>query len=151
MKKTLLLLMLFAVGFASCDKDEQRYRDDRKKILQYIQKNNLNAIEADYGLFYVIEEEGEGEHPHPTALMRVHYKGYLLDGSVFDETDLDGSPAQLRLSQMIHGWKIGMPYFKPGGKGKLLIPSNIGYGARSFGIIPAYSVLIFDIELISFE
>ncbi len=151
MKKTLLLLILFAVGFASCDKEEQRYRDDRKKILQYIKKNNLDAKEADYGLFYVIEEEGEGEHPHPTALMRVHYKGYLLDGTVFDETDFAGTPAQLRLNQMIHGWKIGIPYFKPGGKGKLLIPSHIGYGPRSFWNIPAHSVLIFDVELISFQ
>ena len=101
-------------------------------------------------MYYVIEEEGIGEHPNIYSLVTVNYKGYLLDGTVFDET-LPDEPIQFQLFQVIPGWQEGIQKFRTEGSGKLLIPSELGYGSDAQSDIPANSVLIFDIELLSFE
>ena len=80
--------------------------------------------------------------------VKVHYKGYLTDGSVFDETS--GNAREFALYSVIEGWQIGIPLFGKGGKGKLFIPSDYGYGGSSTDEIPAHSVLIFDIVLSDF-
>ena len=77
------------------------------------------------------------------------YKGYLTCNRVFDETT-SVEPAEFGLNGVIPGWTEGIPLFKKGGKGKLLIPSALGYGPNGTFGIPGNTVLIFDIELISF-
>lgn len=122
------------------------YDDENKEeILKYISDNNLNATASDSGLYYVIEEEGTGEQPNENSNVTVVYKGYFTDGTVFDESDING--VTFNLSQVIPGWTEGLQYFKEGGSGKLLIPSSLGYGRYDDRGIPGGSVLIFDIEL----
>jgi FKBP-type peptidyl-prolyl cis-trans isomerase FkpA len=75
----------------------------------------------------------------------------LLDGTEFDSSLKPGrTPFEFTIGQgmVIKGWDEGIPMFKVGGKGKLLIPANLGYGENEQGSIPANSVLIFDIELL---
>ena len=97
-------------------------------------------------MFYVIDNVGAGGNPNSSSNVTVIYKGYLLDGSVFDQSNPTG--VTLNLSNVIQGWREGIPYFKiGGGKGKLLIPSALGYGDQAKSSIPANSVLIFDIQL----
>ena len=124
---------------------------DQIKIQQYLTENNLTAEVTASGLHYIIEEPGVGNaYPVLTDLVEVFYKGYLLTGSVFDQTSTD--PAVFQLSGVIDGWKEGIRLFKKGGKGKLFIPSDLAYGASppSGSGIPANGVLVFDIELKDF-
>lgn len=124
---------------------------DIADIEQYLSENNLVAQSLDSGLHYMIEDEGTGTgHPTPTSDVNVIYKGYLLDGFVFDQTPAN-EMSSFNLANVIEGWREGIPLFKAGGKGKLFIPSDLGYGDFQVGPIPAGSVLVFDIELLSFS
>mgnify|MGYP000153252550 CR=1 FL=1 len=116
-------------------------------ILKYIEENNLNATKTDSGLYYVIHNEGSGTRPTSTSNVTVAYKGYFLNGNVFDESDSNG--ISFGLNQVIAGWTEGIQLFKEGGDGILLIPYNLGYGINNYRSIPGGSVLIFDVKLIS--
>lgn len=116
-------------------------------IIKYIEDNDLDANRTDSGLYYIIDEEGTGTRPTGNSNVTVAYKGYFLDGSVFDQSNADG--ISFGLNQVIKGWTEGIPLFKEGGKGVLLIPSNLGYGINGRATIPRGAVLVFDIKLIS--
>ena len=145
--QSIALIGLLLISF-SCkkDNDDQAAIDD-KIIKDYIAENSLDAEPTGSGLYVVINENGSGFNPSQNASVTVFYKGYFTDGDVFDETGSE--PISFRLDQVIQGWQEGIPYFKPGGSGILLIPSALGYGSEKVGDIPANSVLIFDIELIA--
>ena len=124
------------------------YADENEKaILKYIEDNNLEATRTDSGLYYVVNNEGTGATPTSASNVTVAYKGYYLDGTVFDESTVSG--ISFNLSQVIAGWTEGITYFKEGGNGTLLIPYTLGYGAYGNSTIPAVSVLLFDVNLIS--
>ena len=119
--------------------------ENKEEIVGYIEANDLIATESETGLFYVIEEEGSGEQPTGTSNVTVAYKGYLTDGTVFDESSADG--VSFDLDKVIAGWTEGIQYFKKGGSGKLLIPSSLAYGRLGNQSIPGGAVLIFDVNL----
>lgn len=149
MKNSTLVVLIFTLFFA-CNKSEDQVDYKQKNdddILAYIEKNNLNAQKSDSGLYYVIDEHGTGEQPTASSNVTVAYKGYFLDGKTFDQSDAKG--ISFGLHQVIKGWTEGIAYFKEGGKGKLLIPSHLGYGPQGRPGIPGGAVLIFDIHLIS--
>jgi FKBP-type peptidyl-prolyl cis-trans isomerase len=101
------------------------------------------------GLQYKIINEGTGKKPSPTNSVTVHYTGKLTDGSVFDSSVSRGEPATFGLNQVIPGWTEGLQLLKEGGKAVLYIPSDLGYGERGAGgVIPPYSTLIFEVELL---
>lgn len=139
------LLALLLIG---CGKDdpEKIAEKDRQKILEYISEHGLDAQEHESGVFYVIEREGSGGHPTASSVVKLNYTGKLLDGKVFDS----GYGSSLRLMNTIQGWQYGIPMFRKGGEGLLLIPSGLGYGQWPTGSIPVNSVLIFEIELIDY-
>ena len=136
---------------ASCSKTDPcsvaSAQTDPQKIQAYLAAKGLMAslITPD-SVYYIINTPGTGTSPNASSTVTVNYKGYLLDGTVFDQNSNISFP----LSGVIRGWTIGFPKFKRGGKGTLLIPSADGYGAISQDKIPCNSVLIFDIELINF-
>ncbi len=120
-------------------------------IDQFVKDNSLNAKSTETGLHYIIENEGAGEHPKKGQQVKVHYRGTLLNGKQFDSSYERGTPIsfQLGVGQVIPGWDEGIALLKKGGKGKLIIPSEIAYGSREIpGVIPANSVLLFDVELV---
>jgi len=94
--------------------------------------------------------EGRGAECPQAATVTVHYKGWLTDGTVFDTTEKQGGPAELNLPEMIEGWKFGIPGMKVGGKRKLVVSADRGYGNRIKSRIPPGSTLIFEVELLSF-
>ena len=120
-------------------------RVDEDIILQYISDNNLDAEPTGSGLYYVINTNGNGNVPNINSIVTVAYKGYFLDGTVFDESDANG--VSFNLNQVIPGWTEGITYFKEGGDGVLLIPYNLGYGVYGNSGIPRVSVLLFDVNL----
>lgn len=146
-----LLALVFTI-LISCELDKKSEDIDymaknEQDITAYITENNLEAQRSDSGLYYVIEDEGTGAQPTATSNVTVAYKGYYLNGKVFDQSDAEG--VSFGLNQVIEGWTEGIPYFKEGGNGILLVPAHLGYGNNDNRGIPGGSVLIFDVSLIS--
>ena len=101
------------------------------------------------GLQYLVTKEGTGKQPAATSIVKVHYTGKLVDGTVFDSSVERGEPIEFPLNQVIPGWTEGLQLIKEGGKATLYIPSKLGYGEQGVpGTIPPHSTLIFDVELI---
>ena len=151
MKITLFAMAL--VLFISCDTEKKTEEDidyvakNEADIQAYVEENNLTAIRSNSGLYYVIEEEGTGAQAVASSNVTVAYKGYFLNGSVFDQSDEEG--ITIGLNQVIAGWTEGIAYFKEGGNGILLVPAHLGYGSRDYSGIPGGSVLVFEVTLIS--
>jgi FKBP-type peptidyl-prolyl cis-trans isomerase FkpA len=101
------------------------------------------------GVIYMEEKAGTGESPKPTDKVKVHYTGKLTDGTVFDSSVERGQPVTFPLNQVIKCWTEGVGQMKPGGKAKLVCPSDQAYGDR--GAPPKIkpgSTLVFDVELL---
>ncbi len=152
MKYTILTLLITL--FISCSIDDEPEIEtvdytikNEKEIVAYLEKNELTAQKSTSGLHYIINEEGTGEQPTANSNVTVAYKGYFTDGNIFNQSDSKGFT--IGLQQVIKGWTEGIPYFKEGGSGVLLIPSHLGYGSTGTSGIPGGSVLIFDVHLIS--
>ncbi len=142
-------VLIFDVELQKIDNRPQA-EIDRDKILNYLEENKIEDAQEDpSGLFYQILETGDGTNPSVNSSVTVRYKGYLLDGTVFDETE-GTETTTFPLFNLIEGWKIGIPLLEKGGKGRLFIPSALGYGNQPSGTIPPNSVIIFDIELVDF-
>jgi len=149
MKYFLFLLTALTLTTMSCKKESQAEIDD-KKILDYAKENNLDLESHESGIYYIVEKEGTGTaHPNYNSQVVAHYKGTFLDDQIFDSS-IGGAPLSFKLSNVIEGWQIAIPLMKKGEKTKFFIPSKLAYGERGQGSIPANTVLIFDIELISF-
>ena len=100
------------------------------------------------GLYFQILEEGGEKRAGSKDRVRCHYRGTLLDGTEFDSSYDRGAPAEFVLNQVIAAWTQGVPLIGEGGKIKLFVPSELGYGEEGTQGIPPASALIFEIELI---
>ena len=144
--KSYLSIFFIAFLLVSCSNDDTSFEPQTEAdIIKYIADNNLDAKKTSSGLYYVINKEGTGPRPaNSSANVTVIYKGYFLNGRVFDENK---SGYTTNLNQVIAGWTEGIQLFKEKGEGILLIPSNLGYGPNGRGSIPGGAVLVFDITL----
>jgi FKBP-type peptidyl-prolyl cis-trans isomerase len=128
----------------------EQYQADSILILEYLNENDSLAIfDEESGIFYNILKPGEEPFPSRYSSIEVKYKGMLLDGTVFDQTE-NNETTRLLLNQLISGWQIGVPKIGMDGRIILYLPSFFGFGTTEHEEIPANSVLIFDIELISY-
>jgi len=103
------------------------------------------------GLYYQDTEVGHGTTAISGRVVGVLYRGWLPDGTMFDERQNPSDPLRFRLGVgiVIRGWDEGLVGMRVGGTRRLVIPSDLGYGSRPSGIIPANSVLVFDVHLVS--
>jgi len=110
------------------------------------QKPGITVTES--GLQYEVITEGEGPKPLASDTVRVHYKGTLLDGTVFDSSYEREEPIEFPLGGVIPGWTEGLQLMSVGSNYRLFIPSELGYGSQGARSIPPYSTLIFEVELL---
>ncbi len=148
-----LLIAIFLFGFAAGPLPAQREKlppDDR----DYVEKKWPDAKRTYTGLRYIILKEGDktGASPVPGMMVTVQYKGMLLNGKVFDESDAE-HPLVTRLGRggLIDGWEEALQKMHKGEKWLLIVPPEMGYGARGKPpSIPRDSTLVFEMELADF-
>jgi FKBP-type peptidyl-prolyl cis-trans isomerase len=100
------------------------------------------------GLQYKVLKEGTGVIPTEGQEVTVHYTGKLTDGTVFDSSVERGEPAKFKTNEVIPGWTEALQMMPVGSKWELVIPSDLGYGPRGTGPIPANATLVFEVELL---
>ncbi len=144
MKTFTLVALAAALGFAASARAEDK-KDDAMKMPSLEDKG---WKKQDNGLKIWDVKEGKGEEVKADATVKVHYTGWLTDGKVFDSSRKGGEPISFGLNEVIKGWTVGVQGMKVGGTRRLLIPAELGYGARDKGVIPPNSTLVFDIELL---
>ena len=112
-------------------------------------KTRAGVVTTESGLQYEVLVEGKGAKPNPDQSVEVHYHGTLIDGTVFDSSVQRGETISFPVTGVIPGWVEALQLMPVGSKWKLTIPSDLAYGNRAQGAIPAGSVLVFEVELIS--
>ena len=120
-----------------------------KYLADNAKKEGVTVTES--GLQYEVLSEGDGEKPVATDVVKVHYKGTLLDGTEFDSSYARNEPTTFPLNRVIAGWTEGLQLMSVGSKYKFTIPSELAYGDRDLGKIPANSTLVFEVELLEIQ
>ena len=113
-----------------------------------------DTLTTESGLQYIMVQEGAGANPYASQFVSVHYTGYLTDGSIFDSSIDRGEPIAfpVGVGKVIPGWDEGIMLLNTGAKARLIIPSELGYGAQGAGgFIPPNATLIFDVELLEIK
>lgn len=128
---------------------------EEEKLVAYLTDNNITVQPSESGLVYVELKKGSGKKPVEGSKVKVHYTGMFLDGNKFDSSfdHPDQKPLEFTIGgrQIIQGFEEGVLQMQKGGKARLVIPSKLAYGSRPTGPIPAFSTLIFEIELMDVE
>lgn len=128
----------------SLEKNAEYLAENAKKPGVEVTKTGLQ--------FRKISGDGKGKQPGATSVVTVHYTGALINGKVFDSSVGRGEPISFGLNQVIPGWTEGLQLMREGEKAELVIPQDIGYGARGApGAIPPYQTLVFQVELIKVQ
>jgi FKBP-type peptidyl-prolyl cis-trans isomerase FkpA len=119
-------------------------------VRTYLNSQNITAEQHCSGMFYIIDAPGTGGTPTICDYIIAKYKGSFTNGNVFDQGQFRDP---IQLNNLIAGWKNGLPLIKKGGKIRLFIPPSLGYGSQPYPnaanpVIPANSILIFEVELL---
>ncbi|HRN62021.1 MAG TPA: FKBP-type peptidyl-prolyl cis-trans isomerase [Luteimonas sp.] len=119
-----------------------------KFLAENAKKGDVKTTES--GLQYQVLSEGSGAKPKASDSVRVHYRGTLLDGEVFDDSYARGEPVEFALSQVVPGWQEGLQLMPAGSKYRLWIPGQLGYGEQGTpgGPIGPNATLVFEVELL---
>ena len=154
------------IDFAEC----QQVLNDYFSNIQEEETNKMNAAKKEgedflsengkrpevkttaSGLQYEVIKEGTGKRPTVNDVVKVHYHGTLIDGTVFDSSVTRGTPAEFGVSQVIKGWVEALQLMPVGSKYKLYIPSELAYGQQGAGaMIKPNSALVFEVELLEIK
>jgi FKBP-type peptidyl-prolyl cis-trans isomerase FkpA len=131
--------------------DEAAAKGEKEKSKEFlgIMAKEKGAQASPSGLVYFELKKGKGESPKATDTVKVHYEGTLINGKVFDSSYKRNAPIDFGLNQVIPCWTEGVQKMKPGGKAKLICPSDIAYGDQGHPPdIPGGATLVFTVELL---
>lgn len=154
----LAIISLFTLN--SCNKDDGTANNcvsnttgvptaaEISSLQAYLNSKSITATQHSGGFFYVINAQGSGPAPMLSSTITVKYTGKLTNDLIFDQ-NLTGT--QFLLSNLILGWRRGLPLIQKGGSITLYLPPSLGYGCSATGSIPPGSNLIFTIELIDVQ
>ena len=145
---------IYTLVFASfllfnCTSDEKRLEMQMDSILEWIDESGLEFTASGSGLYYHVEQAGNPNRiPDSTNDVSFKHVGYLLDSSIFS----NGWNASnyIPLPALVEGFQEGLKIIGEGGRAVIIFPSNLGYGDNERATIPAYSPLIFRVELVSY-
>lgn len=128
----------------------QRAKENAEKGRQFLEENaKKSGIDTlANGIQYKVVKQGDGAKPTETDVVKVHYKGTLIDGTEFDSSIKRGEPAQFQLNRVIPGWTTALKEMPVGSKWIIYIPSDQAYGPRGGGPIGPNETLIFEVELL---
>jgi FKBP-type peptidyl-prolyl cis-trans isomerase FkpA len=121
--------------------------DEVSRLEQHLTTANITATKDERGFYYNIKNAGSGEKPNACSTVKVAYKGRLTNGEEFDSSN----GVEFPLQDLIAGWQEGIPLIAPGGSVTLYLPPSLAYGSSEQQGIPANSILVFDIDLLSVE
>ncbi len=148
-------LLCALLVWSGCTSGNPKMEDKPMKTAPYPGELTVNQeIKTSTGLKYIDMVEGDGSSPRNGRRVIVHYTGYLMDGTTFDSSVDKGEPLSFIMGaqQVIQGWEEGIMTMNIGGKRKLIVPPDLGYGAEGYpGFIPGNAVIIFDIELLDVQ
>ena len=133
---------------------EEKQAQARADFEAWVAETYPDAQPTGSGLYYIIDEEGDGEQAEAGRTVSVHYRGTLDDGTPFDASYDRGEPITFPLGQgkVIPGWDEGIALLSEGGKATLIIPSFLAYGPNGRPpVIPPYATLIFETELVEVQ
>ena len=128
-----------------------RKEEYKEKNLQFISElsRQEGICSLSCNIYYkVLESSTANISPNVRNIVTVHYKGSLINGREFDNSYERGCPEAFRLSDVIEGWQLALQQMHIGDEWVIYIPYTIGYGTRASGPIPAFSTLIFEVELL---
>lgn len=130
---------------------EKNKAEGEKFLAENAKKPDVKTTAS--GLQYQVITEGTGPKPKDSDVVKVHYKGTLLDGKTFDSSYDRGTPATFPLAGVIPGWREGLALMPVGSKYKLWIPASVGYGEAGTpgGPIGPNATLVFEVELLEIE
>jgi FKBP-type peptidyl-prolyl cis-trans isomerase len=133
---------------------QNQAEQDQNAIVDYGIEQFLPLERTATGLFYYIQEAGEGDPLQWGDYIKVDYEGYFLDGKVFDDTRRRGKPLQFYIGNMIQGWNEGLQLVAPGGRILLAVPSPLAYGKEGLPdgkgglLVPADTPLVFEVTVL---
>ena len=142
-------------GFENFNKQKvDRIKEQKAKELKLFNDLSKGFSKTETGLLYKFEVDNQSKKPETGKKVKVHYKGMLLDGTVFDSSYKRNQPYEftLGIGQVIKGWDEGISLLGVGDKASFIIPSDLAYGeSGAGGVIPPNATLVFEVELISSE
>jgi len=124
--------------------------EEPKKLNEYLQKNMISVKPTSSGLYYIELKKGRGEKITPNSVVKLHYRGELIDGTVFDSSE-GKEPIEIivGIGEGMPGWDEALQMMQKGTKAKIIVPSSLAYGKQQAGPIPPYSTLVFTLEVVS--
>jgi len=142
---------------------EMRKNEEPKILANYLQENNIKVKPTKSGLYFIEIVKGKGKKPQDGESIRVNYTGRFVNGDVFDTSDEEMAkqagvyseerkpygPAEFVIGKLIAGMNEGLKMMQPGGKAKMIIPSELAYG-NGQGMMEPYATLVFDVEFIDY-
>ena len=162
--KRLLVVLSAVILFSACSKTDDICKYDAcavsapasevAQLETYLTSAAITATKHCSGMYYTINAAGSGGSPTICSTVGVKYKGMLTNGNVFDQS---ATTVAFNLGNLIEAWKKGIPMIKPGGKITLYCPPSLAYGSQVIKdnagnvIIPANSILVFEVELVNFS
>lgn len=150
-KMIVILLLVAAIVIPACAQKESKMVPEAQAVEKKAPVTADAKVTTPSGLGYTDLKVGSGPQPTSGKQVKVHYTGWLVDGTKFDSSVDRGEPFVFVIGagQVIPGWDEGVMTMKKGGKRKLVIPAKLGYGARGVpGAIPPNATLIFEVELL---
>lgn len=126
-----------------------KHKEYKEANIRFLEENlrEEGVMELPCGVQYKVLLKGNGSLPTARSTVKVHYRGTLIDGKVFDDSFARKRPEVFRVNEVIDGWQEALKAMPDGSRWMVYIPYEQGYGTRACGNIPAYSTLIFEVEL----